>query len=102
MTSAKFFLKCENYQRIGAFKFRGGYNALAQFTPQQRKGGVITESSGNFAQALSLSAKLLGIKATIVMPNDAPISKVQATRDYGAKIINYDRYSKVIGEELAQ
>ena len=83
-TGAQFYLKCENFQRIGAFKFRGGYNALAQFDAKQRKAGAITESSGNFAQALSLAANLLGIKATIVMPYDAPKAKVEATKGYGA------------------
>ena len=101
MTGAQFFLKCENYQRIGAFKFRGGYNALAQFDEKQRKAGAITESSGNFAQALSLAGKLTGIKATIVMPYDAPKAKVAATRGYGANIIHYERY-KINGEALAQ
>lgn len=68
---AKVFFKCENFQRMGAFKFRGAMNALRQFTPQQRAAGVVTFSSGNHAQAIALSAKLLGIPATIIMPHDA-------------------------------
>src|SRR5579863_4747352 len=71
-TGAELFFKCENFQRMGAFKFRGAYNAIAQFTPEQKAGGVITFSSGNHAQAIALSAQLLGVKAVIVMPQDAP------------------------------
>jgi threonine dehydratase len=93
-TGATLFFKCENFQRVGAFKFRGAYNALAQFTPEQRKRGVIAFSSGNHAQAVSLAAKLLGMPAVIVMPNDAPKAKVDATRGYGAEVIGYDRYKE--------
>ncbi|HEY5258845.1 MAG TPA: threo-3-hydroxy-L-aspartate ammonia-lyase [Candidatus Baltobacteraceae bacterium] len=85
------FLKCENFQRMGAFKFRGAYNALATLDASQREGGVVAFSSGNHAQGVALAAKLLGIAATIVMPQDAPASKVAATREYGADVIFYDR-----------
>ncbi len=101
---AEVFFKCENFQRMGAFKFRGGYNALARFTPEQRKAGVVAFSSGNHAQAVALSAKLLGIPATIVMPHDAPAAKVAATRGYGAQVVIYDRYKEdreQIGSDLA-
>ena len=101
---AEVFFKCENFQRMGAFKFRGGYNSLAKFTPEQRKAGVVAFSSGNHAQAVALSAKLLGIPATIVMPHDAPAAKVAATRGYGAQVVIYDRYKEdreQIGRDLA-
>jgi threonine dehydratase len=101
---AEIFFKCENFQRMGAFKFRGGYNSLARFTPEQRKAGVVAFSSGNHAQAIALSAKLLGIPATIVMPHDAPAAKVAATRGYGAQVVIYDRYTEdreQIGRDLA-
>lgn len=101
---AEIFFKCENYQRMGAFKFRGGYNALSKFTPEQRKAGVVAFSSGNHAQAIALSARLLGIPATIVMPHDAPAAKVAATRGYGAQVVIYDRYKEdreQIGRDLA-
>jgi threonine dehydratase len=101
---AELFFKCENLQRIGAFKFRGGYNALSRFSPDQRRRGVVAFSSGNHAQAIALSAQLLGIPATIVMPEDAPASKLAATRGYGADIVLYDRYTAdraQIGRDLA-
>ncbi|MYN38268.1 threo-3-hydroxy-L-aspartate ammonia-lyase [Duganella sp. FT109W] len=101
---AEIFFKCENYQRMGAFKFRGGYNSLARFTPEQRKAGVVAFSSGNHAQAIALSARLLGMPATIVMPHDAPAAKVAATRGYGAQVVIYDRYTEdreQIGRDLA-
>ncbi|GAC1419310.1 MAG: pyridoxal-phosphate dependent enzyme [Candidatus Velthaea sp.] len=88
---ATVFLKAENLQRMGAFKFRGAYNRLAQLTPDERKRGVVAFSSGNHAQGVALSAQLLGIPATIVMPNDAPAAKVAATKGYGAEVISYDR-----------
>jgi len=91
---AQLFFKCENFQRMGAFKFRGAMNALAQFDAAQRKAGVITFSSGNHAQGTALAAQLLGIPATIVMPLDAPAAKVAATRGYGATIVTYDRYTE--------
>ncbi|MCW2494962.1 threo-3-hydroxy-L-aspartate ammonia-lyase [Jatrophihabitans sp.] len=87
-------LKCENLQRVGAFKFRGAYNALARFDAEQRSRGVVAFSSGNHAQAVALAARLLGIPATIVMPHDAPRSKVAATRGYGATVRPYDRYTE--------
>ena len=102
---AEVFFKCENMQRMGAFKFRGGYNALAKFSLEQRRAGVVAFSSGNHAQAIALSAKILGMPATIVMPQDAPAAKVAATRGYGATVVTYDRYTEdreQIGRELAE
>src|SRR5258706_8603044 len=93
-TGARFFFKCENFQRMGAFKFRGAFNALSRFGAAQRKAGVVTFSSGNHAQAIALSAKLLGIPATIVMPTDAPAAKVAATKGYGGNVLVYDRYTE--------
>jgi len=102
---AEVFFKCENMQRMGAFKFRGGYNALARFSPEQRRAGVVAFSSGNHAQAIALSARLLDIPATIIMPEDAPAAKVAATRGYGATVVTYDRYTEdreQIGRALAE
>jgi threonine dehydratase len=102
---ARVFFKCENMQRMGAFKFRGAYNALARFTPAQRAAGVVAFSSGNHAQAIALAARLLGMPATIVMPQDAPAAKVAATRGYGGEVVLYDRYTEdreQIGRRLAQ
>jgi threo-3-hydroxy-L-aspartate ammonia-lyase len=93
-TGAQLFFKCENLQRMGAFKFRGAYNALAQFTDAQRRSGVLAFSSGNHAQAIALAARLLGMPAAIVMPNDAPQIKIDATRGYGAQVVLYDRYTE--------
>jgi threo-3-hydroxy-L-aspartate ammonia-lyase len=104
MAGAQLFFKCENFQRMGAFKFRGAYNALAQFTPEQKKLGVCAFSSGNHAQGIALSAQLLGIPAAIVMPLDSPAVKLAATRGYGAEVITYDRYKEdriAIGQKLA-
>jgi threonine dehydratase len=101
---AQVFFKCENMQRMGAFKFRGACNALAKFTPEQRRAGVVAYSSGNHAQAIALAAKLLGMPATIVMPHDAPAAKVAATRGYGGNVVTYDRYTEdreQIGRSLA-
>lgn len=81
------FLKCENFQRTGTFKFRGAYNALSKLSSEKKERGVITHSSGNHAQALALAANLLKIEATVVMPENAPPVKVKATREYGAKIV---------------
>src|SRR5688500_4732557 len=92
-TGAHLFLKAENLQRAGAFKFRGAFNAVASIEPDQRAQGVIGFSSGNHAQALALAAQLHGVPATIVMPEDAPASKLAATRGYGAEVVTYDRYS---------
>lgn len=101
---AQVFFKCENLQRMGAFKFRGAFNALSRFDARQRRAGVVAFSSGNHAQAIALSASLLGMPATIVMPEDAPAAKVAATRGYGGKVVVYDRYKEdreQIGRELA-
>ncbi len=91
---AKLFFKCENLQRIGAFKFRGAYNAIARIDADRRRAGVLTFSSGNHAQAIALAARLHAIHATVVMPLDAPAAKVAATRGYGAEIVTYDRYTQ--------
>ena len=102
---AQVFFKCENLQRMGAFKFRGAFNALSKFSPEQRKAGVVAFSSGNHAQAIALSAKLLGIPATIIMPHDAPAAKVAATKGYGGNVVIYDRYKEdreQIGRDLAE
>ncbi|MEO5795036.1 MAG: pyridoxal-phosphate dependent enzyme, partial [Rhodoferax sp.] len=91
---AQLFFKCENLQRMGAFKFRGAFNALSKFDAQQRRAGVVAFSSGNHAQAIALSAQLLGMPATIVMPQDAPAAKIAATKGYGGKVVLYDRYTE--------
>lgn len=91
---AEFFFKCENFQRMGAFKFRGAFNALSKFDAAQRKAGVIAFSSGNHAQAIALAASILGMPAVIVMPNDAPAAKLAATRGYGAEVVQYDRFAE--------
>ncbi len=108
-TGASVYFKCENFQRMGAFKFRGGYNALARFTSEQRKTGVIAFSSGNHAQAIALSARLLHMPSVIVMPHDAPASKLAATRGYlqgmtGSEVVLYDRFREdreAIGRRIA-
>lgn len=105
MMGAEVFFKCENLQRIGAFKFRGAFNALSRFDADQRRRGVVAFSSGNHAQAIALSAQLLGIPATIVMPHDAPAAKMAATRGYGGNVVVYDRYQEdreQIGRDLAE
>lgn len=105
MFGAEVFFKCENLQRMGAFKFRGAFNALSKFDEQQRRQGVVAFSSGNHAQAIALSARLLGMPATIVMPHDAPHMKVEATKGYGGNVVIYDRYKEdreQIGRDLAQ
>ncbi|MCG8284304.1 threo-3-hydroxy-L-aspartate ammonia-lyase [Acinetobacter seifertii] len=102
---AEVFFKCENFQRVGAFKFRGAMNALLQFNDAQKKAGVVAFSSGNHAQSIALSSKILGIPAIIVMPQDAPAAKIAATREYGADIVEYDRYTESreqIGKEIAE
>jgi threonine dehydratase len=99
------FFKCENFQRMGAFKFRGGFNALSRFSPAQRKAGVVAYSSGNHAQAIALSAQILNIPATIVMPHDASPAKLAATRGYGAQVLGYDRYNDdamAIAQDISQ
>lgn len=102
---ASVFFKCENFQRVGAFKFRGAFNALSCLPAEARGRGVIAFSSGNHAQAVALAARLLGIEATIVMPDDAPASKLAATRGYGGRVVTYDRYREnreKIAETLAR
>jgi hypothetical protein len=99
-TGATVFFKCENLQRMGAFKFRGAFNALSQLSPEQKKRGVLAYSSGNHAQAIALSGRMLGINTVIVMPDDAPQVKLEATRGYGAEVIVYDKH-KTTREELS-
>ena len=107
--AAQVFFKCENLQRMGAFKFRGAYNALAQFSAEQKRAGVIAFSSGNHAQAIALSARLLGMPSVIVMPHDSPAAKLAATRQYqhgqaGSEVVLFDRYTEdreSIGRRLA-
>jgi threonine dehydratase len=93
LVGAAVFLKCENFQRVGAFKFRGAYNAASRLTPDQLTRGIATYSSGNHAQAVALAARELGTTAVIVMPEDAPPAKRRATEGYGAEIVTYDRYT---------
>ncbi|WP_206956092.1 threo-3-hydroxy-L-aspartate ammonia-lyase [Trinickia acidisoli] len=105
LVGAEVFFKCENFQRMGAFKFRGAFNALSKFSPEQRQAGVVAFSSGNHAQGIALSARILGMPATIIMPHDAPAAKVAATKGYGANVVVYDRYTEdreAIGRRLAQ
>lgn len=102
---ASLYFKCENFQRIGAFKFRGAFNAIASLSEAQQRAGVIAFSSGNHAQGVALAASLLKVKATIVMPLDAPAAKLAATRGYGAQVVQYDRYTEdraAIAASLAQ
>ncbi|HEX2690250.1 MAG TPA: threo-3-hydroxy-L-aspartate ammonia-lyase [Kofleriaceae bacterium] len=104
LVGAELVFKCENLQRAGAFKFRGAFNALSQFTDAQRRAGVVAFSSGNHAQAIALSAQLLGMPATLVMPHDTPAMKLAATRGYGAEVVIYDRFTEdreAIGRRLA-
>jgi threonine dehydratase len=109
-TGAQLHFKCENFQRMGAFKFRGAFNALARLTPLQRRTGVITYSSGNHAQAIALSARLLEMPSVIVMPSDAPAAKLAATRAYqqgmrGSEVVLYDRFTEdreAIGQRIAR
>jgi threonine dehydratase len=102
---AEILLKCENLQRTGAFKIRGAYNAISRLGASELERGVCAYSSGNHAQAVALAARLLGTRATIVMPTDAPASKLEATREQGAEIVGYDRYSEdraAIAAEIAE
>lgn len=104
MVGASVLAKAECFQRVGAFKFRGAYNAIAALDPAVRARGVLTYSSGNHAQAIALAAKLHGVPATIVMPHDAPRTKAAATAGYGADLVRYDRYTQHredLGSELA-
>jgi threonine dehydratase len=102
---AELFFKCENFQRVGAFKFRGAYNAISQFSAARRTAGVVAYSSGNHAQGIALSARLLGVKAVIFMPEDASPLKLAATRGYGAEVIPFDRHrqnGEAVSEAFAQ
>jgi threonine dehydratase len=99
-SGAQVYFKCENLQRMGAFKFRGAFNALAQLAPEQKRSGVFAYSSGNHAQAVALAGALLGVKTVILMPRDAPRVKLEATRGYGAEVITYDP-ATASREELA-
>lgn len=104
LTGAQLFFKCENLQRMGAFKFRGAYNAIAALDTPARRAGVLAFSSGNHAQAIALAARLLGVQATIVMPADAPAAKLAATRGYGGEVVTYDRFTEdreAISKQLA-
>ena len=101
IADAEVFLKCESFQKVGAFKFRGAYNAVSQLDSRQKSKGVITYSSGNHAQAIALVCQMLNVKAFIVMPNNAPVIKKDATKSYGAAVIEYDP-EKNIREEVAQ
>ena len=94
LTGARVYFKCDNLQRMGAFKFRGAYNAIANLSPEQRRAGVLTFSSGNHAQAIALAGRLLGVSTTIIMPLDAPAAKKAATQEYGATVVSYDRYKE--------
>ena len=102
LSGAQAFFKCENLQRMGAFKFRGAYNALSLLSPEERKRGVVAFSSGNHAQAVALAGRLLGVPATIVMPADAAAVKVAATRGYGAEVVFYDRARGESREQIAK
>jgi threonine dehydratase len=104
LVGARVYLKCENFQRVGAFKFRGAYNAVSRLAPEQLAKGVAAYSSGNHAQAVALAARELGSSAVILMPADTPRSKREAVAGYGAEIITYDRYTEdraALGEALA-
>ena len=107
LTGARVFFKCENLQRMGAFKFRGAYNALSRLSPDEKRRGVLAFSSGNHAQAVALAGTLLGIKTTIVMPEDAPRVKLEATRGYGGEVVTYrkgenrEEVSKKLSQERA-
>src|SRR5258705_5796298 len=94
-TGARVFFKCENFQRMGAFKFRGAYNAMSRLAPDERKRGVLAYSSGNHAQAVALAGKLLGVRVTIVMPADAPAGKVEGTPGEGAPSVLSDKQNEV-------
>src|SRR5207245_1491008 len=99
-TGARVFFKCENFQRMGAFKFRGAFNAMSRLASDERERGVLAYSSGNHAQAVALAGKLLGVRVTIVMPADAPAVKLEATRGSGAEGVLYDKH-KEVAEEVA-
>ena len=103
-TGGSVFFKCENFQRAGAFKFRGAFNALSKLSADERRRGVLTFSSGNHAQAIALSGRLLSIPTVVVMPNDAPEVKVRATREYGAEVVLYDKHEttrEALGKKIS-
>ena len=105
LVGARVYLKCENFQRVGAFKFRGAYNAICQLSPAEKSRGVITFSSGNHAQAVALVGRMLHVKTTVVMPDNAPSIKRAATEGYGARVISYDPATgsrDAIARELAE
>jgi threo-3-hydroxy-L-aspartate ammonia-lyase len=105
IAGAELFFKCESFQRAGAFKFRGAYNALVQLTDEEKRKGVLTFSSGNHAAALALAGKLLGVHVVIIMPSDAPGIKVAATKGYGGEVVLYDRSETTrekLGQEMAE
>ncbi|HEX7166199.1 MAG TPA: pyridoxal-phosphate dependent enzyme, partial [Acidimicrobiales bacterium] len=102
---ASVFLKAENLQRGGAFKFRGAFNKLSSLSDDERRRGVVAFSSGNHAQAVALASSLLGIDAVILMPEDAPVAKLDATRGYGARVVLFDRYNadrEQLGRDLVE
>jgi threonine dehydratase len=104
-TGAQVFFKCENFQRMGAFKFRGAYNALSLLSPDEKRRGALAYSSGNHAQAVALAGRMLGVKPVIVMPMDAPPVKIEATRGYGAEVVLYDKHKvdrEAFARDLAQ
>jgi threonine dehydratase len=104
-TGGSIFFKCENFQRAGAFKFRGAFNALSKLNPEERRRGVLTFSSGNHAQAIALSGRLLSVPTVVVMPNDAPEVKVRATREYGAEVVLYDKHEttrEALGKRISE
>src|SRR2546428_11762408 len=100
-TGARVFSRCENFQRMGAFRFRGDYNAMSRLAPDERRRGALAYSSGNHARAVALAGKLLGVRVTIVMRVDAPAVKLDATRGYGAEVVLYDKH-KEVREEVAE
>lgn len=105
LAGARLFFKCENLQRAGAFKFRGAANAIAALSPQAKSAGVLAFSSGNHAQAIAYAASLMGVQATVLMPQDAPAMKIDATRGYGAQVVLFDRYTQdreALARDLAQ
>ena len=105
LTNNQVFLKCENFQRMGAFKFRGAYNAISQLSDEEKARGVLTYSSGNHGQAIALSSRLLGVNATVIMPTDAPNVKIEAVKGYGAEVLLYDRsvtVREVLADEMMQ
>ncbi len=101
LVGADVYFKCENFQRVGAFKFRGAFNSISQLSKAEKERGVITYSSGNHAQAVALVGQMLNVQTTIVMPNNAPATKLAATKEYGATIVEYDP-DKAMREDIAK